>query len=122
MHAFKAEIGKHLLKTTIFVLKVFHLFDIRGLYTAVLCFPVVVRGFRYSRFAADIFDSPAYFDGLSYGDDLVLGKLDFAHGDLLQEHNQYVGRSLKVNAPFCRDTYMETKMRSGPFYTARPDR
>ncbi|MDI4516841.1 hypothetical protein E7V72_30940 [Escherichia coli] len=29
----------------------------------------------------------------------------FTHGDLLRGHTQYVGRSLKVNGPFCRDTY-----------------
>lgn len=27
------------------------------------------------------------------------------HSDLLRGHSQYVGRSLKVNGPFCRDTY-----------------
>jgi hypothetical protein len=35
----------------------------------------------------------------------VFGESGFAHGDLLQEHNQYAGRSLNVNGPFCRDTY-----------------
>ncbi|RSW85744.1 hypothetical protein EGH62_05440 [Klebsiella aerogenes] len=32
----------------------------------------------------------------------------FTHSDLLRGHNQYVGRSLKVNGPFCRDTYSYT--------------
>ncbi|MBZ6684353.1 hypothetical protein FMJ72_26005 [Klebsiella pneumoniae] len=29
----------------------------------------------------------------------------FTHSDLLRGHNQYVGRSLKVNGAFYRDTY-----------------
>ncbi|EDP9589701.1 hypothetical protein A9E70_001087 [Salmonella enterica subsp. enterica serovar Hvittingfoss] len=29
----------------------------------------------------------------------------FTHSDHLRGHNQNVGRSLKVNGPFCRDTY-----------------
>ncbi|HFX0255975.1 TPA: transposase, partial [Klebsiella pneumoniae] len=39
------------------------------------------------------------------GDDLVFGESGFAHGDLLQEHNQYAGRSLNVNGPLYRDAY-----------------
>ncbi|MCW8511572.1 hypothetical protein, partial [Klebsiella pneumoniae] len=42
------------------------------------------------------------------GDDLVFGESGFAHGDLLQEHNQYAGRSLNVNGPLYRDAYMST--------------
>ncbi|MCW9200516.1 hypothetical protein ACW7AU_26940, partial [Klebsiella pneumoniae] len=33
------------------------------------------------------------------------GESGFAHGDLLQEHNQYAGRSLNVNGPLYRDAY-----------------
>ncbi|HBZ3680616.1 TPA: hypothetical protein MHK28_26720 [Klebsiella pneumoniae] len=32
----------------------------------------------------------------------------FTHSDLLRGHNQYVGRSLKVNGAFYRDTYTIT--------------
>lgn len=92
-------------ETAIFVLKILHLFDIRGFHPAVLCFPVVVRGLRYSRFAADIFDGASGFDGFQNGDDLVLSESGFSHGDLLEGYNQYVGRSLKVNGPVKRDTY-----------------
>ncbi|WP_219995213.1 hypothetical protein, partial [Klebsiella variicola] len=46
------------------------------------------------------------FDGLQNGDDLVFGESGFAHGDLLQKHNQYAGRSLNVNGPLYRDAYM----------------
>ncbi|RSV97064.1 hypothetical protein EGH51_25005, partial [Klebsiella aerogenes] len=42
---------------------------------------------------------------LQNGDDLVFSESGFTHGDLLRGHTQYVGRSLKVNGPFCRDTY-----------------
>jgi len=35
----------------------------------------------------------------------VPSESDFTHGDLLKGHNQYVGRSLKVNGSFYRDTY-----------------
>ncbi|WP_323065740.1 hypothetical protein, partial [Klebsiella quasipneumoniae] len=42
---------------------------------------------------------------LQNGNDLVFGESGFAHGDLLQEHNQYAGRSLNVNGPLYRDTY-----------------
>ncbi|WP_114456453.1 hypothetical protein, partial [Klebsiella pneumoniae] len=48
------------------------------------------------------------FDGLQNGDDLVFGESGFAHGDLLQEHNQYAGRSLNVNGPLYRDAYIIT--------------
>ncbi|MFO4446791.1 hypothetical protein AAHC63_03800, partial [Klebsiella quasipneumoniae subsp. quasipneumoniae] len=45
---------------------------------------------------------------LQNGNDLVFGESGFAHGDLLQEHNQYAGRSLNVNGPLYRDTYIST--------------
>ncbi|RTD71045.1 hypothetical protein EJ896_18560 [Klebsiella quasipneumoniae subsp. similipneumoniae] len=35
----------------------------------------------------------------------MFGESGFAHGDLLQEHNQYAGRSLNVNGPLYRDAY-----------------
>nr|DAF03581.1 MAG TPA: hypothetical protein [Caudoviricetes sp.] len=35
----------------------------------------------------------------------MFGESGFTHGELLQGHNWYVGRSLKVNGSFCRDTY-----------------
>ncbi|HBW8903519.1 TPA: hypothetical protein MFN42_005033 [Klebsiella quasipneumoniae subsp. quasipneumoniae] len=38
----------------------------------------------------------------------MFGESGFAHGDLLQEHNQYAGRSLNVNGPLYRDTYNQT--------------
>lgn len=47
----------------------------------------------------------AWFDGLQNSNDLVFGESGFTHGDLLQVHNQYVGRSLKVNGSVYRDTY-----------------
>ncbi|WP_126356897.1 hypothetical protein [Cedecea lapagei] len=47
----------------------------------------------------------ACFDGLQYGNDLVFGESGFAHGNLLRGHNQYVGRSLKVNGSVYRDAY-----------------
>ncbi|WP_217271675.1 hypothetical protein, partial [Pantoea stewartii] len=43
---------------------------------------------------------------LQNGNDLVFGESGFTHGDLLRGHNQYVGRSLKVNGSFYRDAYM----------------
>ncbi|EMJ5848815.1 hypothetical protein PGN82_09250 [Klebsiella aerogenes] len=43
---------------------------------------------------------------LQNGDDPVFSESGFTHGDLLRVHNQYVGRSIKVNGPFCRDTYI----------------
>ncbi|WP_225612334.1 hypothetical protein, partial [Raoultella sp. RLT01] len=46
---------------------------------------------------------------LQNGDDLVFGESCLAHGDLLRGHNQYAGRSLKVNGPVYRDTYKPTK-------------
>ncbi|RSW01317.1 hypothetical protein EGH51_17140, partial [Klebsiella aerogenes] len=45
---------------------------------------------------------------LQNGDDLVFSESGFTHGDLLRGHTQYVGRSLKVNGPFCRDTYNDS--------------
>ncbi|MFI3969452.1 hypothetical protein VAI81_26515, partial [Klebsiella pneumoniae] len=47
---------------------------------------------------------------LQNGDDLVFGESGFAHGDLLQEHNQYAGRSLNVNGPLYRDAYKSTSL------------
>lgn len=35
----------------------------------------------------------------------MVSKSDLTHSDLLREHDQYVGRSLKVNGSFKRDTY-----------------
>ncbi|HBY0135137.1 TPA: hypothetical protein MIN49_27285, partial [Klebsiella pneumoniae] len=46
------------------------------------------------------------------GDDLVFGESGFAHGDLLQEHNQYAGRSLNVNGPLYRDAYSNARTNS----------
>ncbi|MBX4547491.1 hypothetical protein D2915_01235 [Klebsiella pneumoniae] len=43
----------------------------------------------------------------------MFGESGFAHGDLLQEHNQYAGRSLNVNGPLYRDAYTHTATRSG---------
>ncbi|WP_110268630.1 hypothetical protein, partial [Pantoea sp. PNA 03-3] len=34
----------------------------------------------------------------------------FTHGDLLRGHNQYVGRSLKVNGSFYRDAYKTARL------------
>ncbi|MFO4451455.1 hypothetical protein AAHC63_28280, partial [Klebsiella quasipneumoniae subsp. quasipneumoniae] len=50
---------------------------------------------------------------LQNGNDLVFGESGFAHGDLLQEHNQYAGRSLNVNGPLYRDTYIISSCISG---------
>ncbi|AUQ27392.1 hypothetical protein C1O30_21125 [Dickeya zeae] len=38
----------------------------------------------------------------------MFGESGFTHGDLLNGHNQYVGRSLKVNGSVYRDTYTST--------------
>jgi hypothetical protein len=81
--ALQTESGKHLFEKTIFVLNVFHLFDIIGFHATVLCFSAVVRGFRYSRFVSDIFDGASGLDGLKNGDDLVFGESGFTRGDLL---------------------------------------
>ncbi|QEY56643.1 hypothetical protein FTX45_18315 [Leclercia adecarboxylata] len=37
----------------------------------------------------------------------MFSESDLTHSDLLRGHYQYVGRSLKVNGSFCRDTYSE---------------
>ncbi|MBU9860952.1 hypothetical protein, partial [Rahnella aceris] len=42
---------------------------------------------------------------LKNGDDLVFGESNLTHGDLLRGHNQYAGRSLKVNGSLKRDAY-----------------
>ncbi|RVS44870.1 hypothetical protein EOL10_29095, partial [Citrobacter freundii] len=44
------------------------------------------------------------FDRLHICNDLLLAESGFTHGDLLRGHNQYFGRSLKVNGLFHRDT------------------
>ncbi|EIW8532298.1 TPA: hypothetical protein MHW08_06155 [Klebsiella pneumoniae] len=36
----------------------------------------------------------------------MFSESDLTHSDLLRGHYQYVGRSLKVNGSFCRDTYI----------------
>ncbi|WP_323090767.1 hypothetical protein, partial [Klebsiella variicola] len=54
-------------------------------------------------------------DGLQNGNDLVFGESGFAHGDLLQEHNQYAGRSLNVNGPLYRDAYKLTGVKRDYF-------
>ncbi|EAX5651320.1 hypothetical protein BBY84_14825 [Salmonella enterica] len=40
----------------------------------------------------------------------MFGESGFTHGDLLRGHNQYAGRSLKVNGADCRDTYNESTL------------
>ncbi|QFH83761.1 hypothetical protein FR760_02020 [Enterobacter hormaechei] len=44
----------------------------------------------------------------------------FTHGDLLRGHNQYVGRSLKVNGSVKRDTYSNTRSAALLSGSARP--
>ncbi|QDX29672.1 hypothetical protein Dpoa569_0001475 [Dickeya poaceiphila] len=50
------------------------------------------------------------FNGLQNGYDLVFSESGFTHGDLLKGHNQYVGRSLKVNGSVCWDTYKTSSL------------
>lgn len=72
---------------------------------------VVVRGLREPGLVVDILNGVSGFDGLQNGDDLVSGESGFAHDTLLQEHNQYVGRSPKENGPFYRDAYSRSRVR-----------
>ncbi|WP_369149643.1 hypothetical protein, partial [Klebsiella quasipneumoniae] len=52
---------------------------------------------------------------------LVFGESGFAHGDLLQEHNQYAGRSLNVNGPLYRDTYnLILQLSKSSIYSTKP--
>ncbi|NCF09000.1 hypothetical protein DK872_27565 [Kosakonia sp. MH5] len=53
----------------------------------------------------------------------MFGESGFTHGDLLRGHNQYVGRSLKVNGPFRRDTYNQSSSAStfSPVRLSRAD-
>jgi hypothetical protein len=76
-----------------------------GLRTGKRSFPVVIAGFLNACFTADILDGTSGFDGLENGNDLMFSESGFTHGDLLRGHNQYVGRSLKVNGAVKRDTY-----------------
>ncbi|WP_415836967.1 hypothetical protein, partial [Rouxiella silvae] len=48
---------------------------------------------------------------LKNGDDLVFGESNLTHGDLLRGHNQYAGRSLKVNGSLKRDAYTRSEER-----------
>ncbi|XIH28981.1 hypothetical protein C1N72_14395 [Pantoea ananatis] len=40
----------------------------------------------------------------------MLSKSDLTHSVLLREHDQYAGRSLKVNGPVCRGTYITFRL------------
>ena len=51
--------------------------------------------YKYERYLRENGDKP----------DLVLSESGFSHGDLLEGHNQYVGRSLQVNGRVKRHTY-----------------
>jgi len=55
-------------------------------------------------FAAGILNGASGLDRFQNGNDLVFGESGFAHGDLPQGHNQYAGRSLKMNGSFKQDT------------------
>lgn len=79
-----------------------------GFHPAIFSLPVVIAGFRNPGLARLILNGSTSLDGLQNGDDLVLSESDFSRGDLLRGYNQYVGRSLKVNGPFCRDAYKTT--------------
>ena len=72
--AFKAEISKHLFEATVFILQIYHLFDIRGFHTTQLRFPVVITGFRDTSFNADILNGTSGFDRLQNVNDLVFGE------------------------------------------------
>lgn len=61
-----------------FVLEIFHLFDIKDFHTGKLRFPVVIADFRDTG-----------FDGLQYGNDLMLGESSFTRGEFLRGHNQF---------------------------------
>jgi len=49
-----------------------------------------------------LMDGSSGFDRLQNGNNLVFGESNLTHGDLLREHNQYVGRSLKCMGRFGR--------------------
>jgi|GEM_PF-5669290 len=76
-----------MLQTTIFVLKIFYLFDISCFHPAVFRLPVVIAGFRDTGLTADILSSSAGFDGLQNSDDLVLSESHFriaiSSGDII---------------------------------------
>jgi len=92
----------------------FIFFDISCFHPAVFRLPVVIAGFRDTCFTADILNISPGFDGLKNSDDLVLSKSDLTHSDLLRGHNQYVGRSLKVNGSFKRDVYTSADNKKAP--------
>lgn len=73
------------------------------IHTAEIRFPAV--GLRDPGFAVDILNGASGFYGLQNCDDLVLGESGFGHGDLLQIHSQYAGRSLNLNCPIERNAY-----------------
>lgn len=62
---------------------------------------------------AGILGGTSDLDGLQNGNYLVFGESGFTHGDLLRRHNQYVGRPLKVNGSFYRDTYTKSSSAFG---------
>lgn len=62
----KAQVGKHLFETSVLVLKILDLFDIRSLHSAVSGLPVVVGGFRDTGLPADILNSSSGFNRLNH--------------------------------------------------------
>lgn len=83
MPAFKTQVGKHLLQTSILALKIFDLFNIGDFHTTIFCFPVIIAGLKDGSLTAHIFDGSASFDRFQNGDNLVLSESDLAHRDLL---------------------------------------
>lgn len=102
---FKPEVGKHLLKPSVLVLKIFYLLNIRCFHATVFRLPVIVCGFRDPGLPADVFHCSSGFNRLNYRDDLMLSKTGFTHSDLLRWQNEFAARSLNLNGTIMRDTY-----------------
>lgn len=80
----KADVSKHLLETSVLVLKVLYLFNISGLHTTIFRFPIVVGRFLDTGLAADILNSSSDFNRHNHGDNLMLSKTGFTNNDLLR--------------------------------------
>jgi len=100
----QTQVSTHLLKTLVYVFKVFYLINIRRFHAALLRFPVVVSRFRDTVLMADIFHGSSGYNRFNYSDDLMLNKKSFTHSDLLRWRDEYAGRHLNMNGTITEGT------------------
>lgn len=87
----------------VFILDFFHLFDIIGFHTIKFRFPVVVRVHQFTSSPVHQFDYPdrhlLLYVPAPTDVRTVINRCSMNRAFCISEHNQYVGRTAKLNSP-----------------------